>query len=296
MPSIRQAMFQIVRLVVMTSAVLMSGAWAGPPSTSRQFETEHYAITTYASAAHTRRIGDAVESLHEAYAGLFPSIAARPTAAKLLLTLYRDREQFRQASQGSDWAEAYYQPPRCFAYFAATDANPYHWMVHEAVHQLNHEVARIPAGRWINEGLATYFGSSVIINGKLKPGVPDVDAYPIWSVARLRLSGDLQRDIKRGRIIALRSLIAGKPGLEADANVNARYIGYWSLTHFLFHFENGRFASRFRQLIGAGGSVDNFERLVGPVEQVQDAWYRHLQEQVRLTGKFTSTSRAQNSD
>ena len=41
------------------------------------------------------------------------------------------------------WAEAFYREPYCRAYFSDREVNPYHWMLHESVHQLNREVARL---------------------------------------------------------------------------------------------------------------------------------------------------------
>jgi hypothetical protein len=247
-------------------------------------ETTNYAITSTATEPQTKLVADAVESLHARYLAFFANaIRIAPNRKRLLLTLYKDQDEFKEHNKGSSWAEAYYLPPVCHAYFAGGEGNPYHWMVHEATHQLNHEVAHLPRSTWIGEGLATYFGTSLIRDGNLIPGKLDVDTYPIWWLSKLSLSGDLQRDIRSGKIIDLRALISGVGGPSADEKVNARYIGYWSLTHFLFHFENGRYADRYRQLITVGGSIEQFERTFGPIDRIQGEWYAYLRGQVALT-------------
>ena len=158
-------------------------------------------------------------------------------------------------------------------------------MLHEATHQLNHEVARLPSIKWINEGLATYFGTSTIRRGKLIPGLIDVNTYPIWALRRLSLAGDSAKDTRLGKIIGLRALISGVGGPGIDEKVNAYYVGYWSLTHFLFHFKHGRYAGKYRALLATAGGIDDFERIVGPINRIQDEWYGYLQQQVALANR-----------
>jgi hypothetical protein len=257
-----------------------------PQDSKRLVETAHYAITSTATEPQTILVGDAVESLHAAYFEFFPQLIGPASGqTKLRLTLYKDQAEFKQHNKSALWAEAYYSAPTCHAYFAADETNPYHWMTHEATHQLNHEIARLPNSKWINEGLATYFGSSTIRDGKLIPGRIDVNTYPIWVVSKLSLTGDLRNDISRGKIIDLRALVSGVGGPNIDEKFNAYYVGYWSLSHFLLHFDNGRYASRYRQLITAGGSIDDFQKIVGPIDQIQEEWYGYLQQQVAFTRK-----------
>lgn len=229
------------------------------------------------------RIADAVERLHASYLTFFSTfIPAARAAPKLQLILYKDREEFRQHNANASWAEAFYKPPNCYAYYAGNEKNPYHWMLHEATHQLNHEIARFPHNKWVNEGLATYFGTSRIRDGKLIPGEIDSNTYPLWGVARLTPSGDRQSDERQGIIIPLRALITGIGGPSIDDKFNAYYIGYWSLTHFLFHADGGRYAQRYRRLISLGGSRDDFEKIIGPLHRIENEWYAYLQKQVGI--------------
>lgn len=251
-----------------------SAAFIGEPS-----ETPHYRILSAATPAQTGRVADAVESLYRAYAAFFPDLPqSGRQRAKLQLVLYRDQRQFKAHNRSRPWAEAYYRPPICYAYYAEGQANPYHWMVHEATHQLNHEVARFADAKWIDEGLASYFATSRIQHGSLLPGVVDRDTYPIWWLPNLALSGNLREDLDRGRLIPLRALIADT-GPDIATRVNLYYIEYWSLSHFLFHYRDGRYADGYRRLIASGGSLKDFERHIGPVERIEAEWYGYLRRQ-----------------
>lgn len=259
---------------------------------AKRIETTHYAITSTADAAQTQRVADAVESLYVAYADVFATHRAPDAAArgKLKLTLYAHQAQFKANNRSMPWAEAYYLRPICYAYYAGNESNPYHWMVHEATHQLNAEVSGFPKSKWVDEGLATYFGTSRIESDtsesgtsgldNLTPGKIDQGAYPIWWLSDSGLTGHLDKDIDAGRWIPIRALITGIDAPDIASNVNRYYIQYWSLSHFLFHGENGRYAAGYKRLIAEGGSLANFERLIGPANRIEDEWYRYLQDRI----------------
>lgn len=243
-------------------------------------ETEHYAIVSHADATQTKQVADTVEALHRAFLAFFPGVPSqRSDGRKLQLVLYRDRAHFKANNHSKPWAEAYYLPPTCYAYYAAGERNPYHWMQHEAAHQLHHELAGFARAQWLNEGLASYLGASRIVDGTLMPGTADANAYPIWWLSSLYLRGNLDEDFAQRRLIPLRALIEGT-GPPIGRHVNLYYIEYWSLTHFLIHHDNGRYAKAYRTLLEGDGSLAQFEAAVGPVEKVQLAWYAHLQQQV----------------
>ena len=186
------------------------------------------------------------------------------------------RRQFRRCNPRVGWAEAFYSRGRCHAYFGTREANPYHWLLHEATHQLNTEVARLEMPRWINEGVATYFSASLYTEGALHLGRPDPDAYPVWHLYDMGLSGDVEADIRPGKVIPLRAIITGRGGPDMDKEFNRYYVHWWSLTRFLMAAEGGRRRSGHLQVICEGGSLDALEKHLGPVEEIQSQWYEHL--------------------
>ena len=208
------------------------------PPDARQQETAHYLIHSSASEKQTIHVAESVEALHAAYTHFFADLSdVRRDHPKLQIVLYRDQAEFKAHNKSSPWAEAYYLSPRAHAYYSDGD-NPVHWMIHEATHQLNREVTLLPKARWSDEGLAAYFGSSWIEGGTLTPGRIDPASYPIWWLPTLSLTGDLHDDVSTGKIIPLKAIISGEGGPDINRNVNLYYIEYWSLTHFLLHYQD----------------------------------------------------------
>jgi hypothetical protein len=127
----------------------------------------------------------------------------------------------------------------------------------------------------VDEGLATYFGASRLEQGVLRPGTYDANAYPIWWLPDVRLGEDAAQDIRDGTLIPLRALITDT-GPDIGKHVNQYYVHYWSLTHFLFHYDNGRYAPAYRALIAEGATLTRFERRIGPVARVEREWHDWL--------------------
>jgi hypothetical protein len=256
-------------------------ATAPVPATGTPFESTHYAIRSTASDAQTRRVAADVEVLHATFLAFFPDLPARPASApRLQLVLYGSRAEFQANNRSQPWAEAYYLAPAAYAYVEPGEARASHWMLHEAVHQLSREVAGFRKARWSDEGLAAYFATSRLRDGLIALGEPDPETYPLWWLADLQLSGDRARDFAAERLVPLKALISGEGGPPIARTVNAHYIGYWSLVHFLLHHEDGRHAAAFRALLPNGGGLAEFEQRVGPLAVIEPQWYAHLQQQV----------------
>jgi hypothetical protein len=240
-------------------------------------ETTHYAIASNATPAQTQQVAEAIEALHAAYAGFFagrlPPRSAE--AAKYQVALYRDRADFRAHNATRAWSHGYYRTPVCTSYFDAGAAQPVQWLLHEATHQLDVEWAGFTRTPWVEEAIASYFGTSRIDGGAMRLGDLDPGTYPLRWLRTLPLSGDRQRDLAMWRIVSLRELIESD-GPTVPSDVNRYYLGYWSLAHYLLHGEDGRHAEAFRTMVANGGSLADFERLVGPVEQVEAGWYAYL--------------------
>jgi len=238
-------------------------------------QAPHYTITSTATDEQTAKVANAVEALYRSYVDHFGS---KGSGQKLELVLYKDQSQFRKYNRSSPWAEAYYLKPRAYAYFSDGD-NPYHWMLHEATHQLMRELSGFRPAKWADEGIASYFGSSTVRGSTLLLGNPDPRAYPIWWLHSLKLSGNLQNDIAAGRIIPLRQLITDT-GPDINQNVNLYYMHYWSLTHFFFHSRDGRYSNQYKELAALGGTLEDFENKIGAIDTIQSEWYDHLVQQV----------------
>ncbi|MBI5819487.1 MAG: hypothetical protein HZA88_10925 [Verrucomicrobia bacterium] len=274
------------RLFVLVSilAVVLAIQWGYPavnellwrPSTT--IATDHYVIYSTATPEQTRNIGHVLEALHSTYARFFASFSqVSREHPKLKLKLFKNREEFRKCSSVVAWAEGYYERPFCRAYYN-NGSNSAFWMVHEAVHQLNAEASSLRLAKWAEEGVATYFSTSVYAQGAFRLGDLDWNTYPLWWIEGMRLSGDINKDIADTQIIPLRAVVTNRGGPVLDWHFNLYYIHWWSLTHFLFHYENGKYRSNALQVLREGGTLKSFEKHIGPIAKVQTEWYRYLQE------------------
>ena len=117
--------------------------------------TEHYVIQSTATPEQTREIGKVAEMLYTRYGVFLKEMGVTPQQhGKLKIKLFKDRSEFRLCNRVRTWAEAFYLYPYCYEYYSAEDLNPYHWMTHEATHQLNREVGGLAMGQWLDEGIA----------------------------------------------------------------------------------------------------------------------------------------------
>jgi hypothetical protein len=268
------------RLLVYLAIVLAFAAWRFTPrrwKPARTTETVHYVIASTATAEQTEQMARAVEILYAAYSNRFSTLPTFKTNhPKLKLLLYKDRAEMRRINPGLGWAEAFYRKPYCRAYYAANETNPYHWMLHEAVHQLNEEVAHLELERWLEEGLAEYFSTSRIKDDELLLGRVDPNTYPVWWIDELAKSESIDANIKNGDVIPLRSIISGRGGPTMRKHFNLYYLHWWTLTHYVF--ESKQTSTNAMKLLERGGDMKAFEDLFGPIENVQSNWHAHVRE------------------
>jgi hypothetical protein len=241
--------------------------------------TAHFEVTSRATVAQTGLVGSAAEALMRAYLQFFQLDEKAVPKGGLKLNLFKNRAEFKARVTGAPpWAEALYRKGVSYAYYDASGASGYHWMLHETTHQLNELVGHTPRAKWVEEGLACYFGASAIEDNALVPGHIEAKAYPVWWLEELGPSGDAAKDFASGRVVPLRALITGQGGPPLDTHVNQWYLGYWSLVHFLLHGEQGKYAAGFHKLLaGKSATLADFERDIGPVDALQAEWYRYLQ-------------------
>ena len=243
-----------------------------PWNATNHRETAHFTISSSATPEQTIAMGDASERLYRAYAKRFSTLSRyQANHPRLQMLLYRDRDELRRINPGMGWAEAFYRKPQCRAFYSADERNPFHWMLHEAVHQLNEEVAHLDLEKWLDEGLAEYLSTGRVRDGELVPGTIDAYTYPVWWIASIAKEGDLAKDLANGSIIPLRAIIEDN-GPDMDDHVNLYYLHWWTLAHFIFETR----PNEALKLLEAGGTLEAFERLIGRVETVQPQWYAHV--------------------
>lgn len=107
-------------------------------------------------------------------------------------------------------------------------------MLHESVHQLNHEVSHLSLEKWLEEGLAEYFSTSRLESKELAVGRVDSNTYPVWWIDELATSPELAENIRNGSVIPLRAIITNHGGPTMNSHFNLYYLHWWTLTHFVF--------------------------------------------------------------
>lgn len=264
-----------IRWLIYLLVVLAIAGWKFIPRPWQPrvvIETQHYVIASTAERGQTEEIGRVVEILYSAYSnrlGTLPTF--KREHSKLKLRLYRDRREFRWTNPGLGWAEAIYRKPYCRAYYSSAEVNPYHWMLHEAVHQLNSEVAQLHLAKWLEEGLAEYFSTSRIVDGRLVLGQIDPNTYPVWWIDELATAPDLESNLANGSVIPLRAIVTNRGGPSLNREFNLYYLHWWTLTYFVFQSEQHQ--DHATDLVRSGGGLNVFEQLIGPVDQVQSEWH-----------------------
>jgi hypothetical protein len=230
--------------------------------------TAHYMIYSSATLEQTQLIGTVAEALYSAYVAFFgPHFTLPADHPYLKVKLFKDRDEFRAiALPGGGWAEGYYDYQYCNLYYDATAANPYHWFLHEATHQLNYEVAGFSNPMWIEEGIACYFGTSRYVAGTITPGNYDTNSYPVWWLP----------SYQGGGVIHTSNIVTGTGGPDMDTYFNLYYIQWWSLTHFLFHYDGGKYKQGYMELIKGSGTLGEFELHIGDIDTIHSEWYSYF--------------------
>lgn len=266
------------RMLIYLLVLLGFVAWKHVPRPwhpSLTVQAPHHTI--YSTAAHqqTDETSHTLGLLYTAYSNRFSKLTGfHSSHPPLKVKLFKDRDEFRRINPGLGWAEAYYRKPYCRAYFSATESNPYHWMLHESVHQLNEEVAHLDLAKWLEEGLAEYFSTSRLAPNELALGRIDPDTYPVWWIDEIATDDDLAGNIRNGSVIPLRAIITNRGGPSMNRHFNLYYLHWWTLTHFIF--ESPQYREWALILTQRGGGLAAFEETIGPVDRVQTEWHTYV--------------------
>ncbi len=267
-----------LRIVVYLLVLLAVAGWKFLPSAwhpSVTLQTPHYTIFSTATRQETDETARVMEFLYTAYSNRLGSLTEfQRDHARLKVKLFKDRTEFRRINRNLGWVEAFYREPYCYAYFSSKEMNPYHWMLHEAVHQLNNEVAHLKLEKWLNEGLAEYFSTSRLMATNLAVGQIDSNTYPVWWIDDIATTTRLEENIRNGSVIPLRAIVTNRGGPSLNRKFNLYYLHWWTLTYFIF--EDARYRGHALELMRRGGSLESFEQLIGPVEDVQKQWHSYV--------------------
>lgn len=255
-----------------------SGRWMTADEESRlrgdirrawRIETEHYVIRTNHSLEAGVALGHRLERLYAAWQQVFIRYYATPQQidrwfegrglpriddARHLVVYLRDRDEYRRHLAGKIPADLettgiYLGDQRTAFFFAAdppqggetahrSDAKVQTTLYHEAAHQLFSESRPVvpnigrQANFWIVEGIACYFESLTEHNGHLTLGGADAQ----------RLQAARYRAVEDNFYVPLAEFCQyGMGRLQQDPRIAKLYSQAAGLTHFLIHYDEGRY-------------------------------------------------------
>ncbi|MHB1034139.1 MAG: DUF1570 domain-containing protein [Pirellulales bacterium] len=220
-------------------------------------ETEHYVVRTNHSLEAGVELGVRLEQLYRVWQQVFvryyateSQLAAlfegrsgdRRTARRHRVVYFRTRDEYKQALRAAqpqiDITTGMYLASQEAAFFFAGDEQDDGTLYHEATHQLFHETRPVSprvglaANFWIVEGVALYMESLARQDGFYTLGGFD---NPRMEAARYRLLED-------HFYVPLAQLATyGMEKLQSDERIATLYSQSAGLTHFLMHYDQGRY-------------------------------------------------------
>ncbi len=180
----------------------------------------------------------------------------------------------RKALPGLGWAEALYHQGICDQYDDPSAELPWHWLVHEATHQLAWEDSHLPLPRWANEGLACLFSVSRIRKNRLILGSVERETYPTWWLVQKPLSGKMERDLRVGLLVSPSRILSESDDIDIAASLNSHYLSWWSMAHF-FHATD---SNAWRDWVLHDATKNGLIRRFGPAQTLDQRWYKHVLE------------------
>ncbi len=230
-------------------------------------ETEHYAIRTNHSLEAGVAFGEKLEQLYRVWRQLFVRYFAteaevialfdarpqpRPVRAlpKHQVFFYRDRDEYVGALQSQspniELSSGFYMDG--VAHFFAGKGYDERTLYHEATHQLFHESRPVSplAGRhgnfWIIEGIAMYMESLREEDG----------FYVLGGLDDVRMNDARFRLLRDGFYVPLAEFAGyGMEKFQSDHRIRTLYSQAAGLTHFLVHYDGGRYRDALVAYLGA---------------------------------------------
>ena len=220
----------------------------------------NFVVVSDAGAKQARRIATRFEQIREVFHGLWPR-ARLGTGEPSLIVAVRDEKALKQLlpdyweKKGGVRPAGVFFPGSQRSYVALRadlgdvrqGMSPYLVLYHEYIHVLlDLNFTSMPV--WLGEGLADFFGNTLVEDDALTEGKPIV-----WHVALLRQRGCMP-------LKALLKVDHQSPEYREEDRASVFYAQSWALVHYLLTDEQGTGAARinlFLALLGQGVPEDD---------------------------------------
>lgn len=204
------------------------------------YETLHYRVTSDISPEASKRYGDNLEAAFRHYMASFkggPPRTGRKPRVSIFMTAENYYTYFELLSEdrGQNTLGVFRPELNELVLFEKSGdlADTNHTLYHEAVHQFMTLLTNRTPPYWYNEGIAEYMGSIKIRDGKvLEKALPLPDRLPYAQLA-IEVKADLAFD----------KIMNETPGEFYSGNVGFKYAQAWSMIHFFYEYEKGKYRS-----------------------------------------------------
>ncbi|MBI3461979.1 MAG: hypothetical protein HY000_02825 [Planctomycetes bacterium] len=265
-------------------------------STGWDVETEHYVIRTNHSLEAGVELATRLERLHRVWRQTFVRFyASERDVAQLFrgqgtasraprqhrVIYFSNRTEYERALKrylpAGVQTTGIYLAEQARAYFFADGSEDHSTLYHEATHQLFHE-SKTPSpavGRkanfWIIEGIACYMESLASQGGFDTLGGPDAERYQDARVRRI----DDDFYVPLAELTAL-----GMEQLQRDSRIARLYTQSAGLTHFLMHYDGGRYrdglVAYLSTVYSGRDTLQSLAQLTGTGYDILDRQYREF--------------------
>lgn len=206
-------------------------------------KTAHYLILSSATREHAELVGDMLEKLYLAFSKVFGKEMELFTPKnRMPVWLFASQEEFdacrKKVCEGfipnsgilrglfdKSTLRFFVHIPQNKDTSRIETLQPY--VLHEGTHQLLYVTTRLRGGKdwlWLDEGLATYFGNSAILNGELQLG-------------QYTEGTNLIQTLKTNAAIAFDLVDMMKKENYFKGNITLNYARSWTFVHFLMQNE-----------------------------------------------------------
>lgn len=263
-----------IRPATILLGILIAAA-AGPAVATgtgkfQEIESPHFHMWSTAPQPRAKSAMDAAETLHRSWTAWTGAKDSKPHP-RHKLRLFSSRDEMRRALPGLGWAEAIYHDSICDQYDDRFATRPWHWLVHEATHQLAYEDSHLRLPRWANEGLACLFSTSRQRKGDLILGSVDAETYPVWWLQKTPPTGDFAKDM-RALLVPPSRFLAESDFKGIGESVNAHYMSWWSFAHYL----NKTDSAAWKDWVLHDPTPEGLAKRFGSGPQLDRKWYAHV--------------------
>ena len=258
-----------------------------------RIDTPHIALYSGCPLDFSRRMAGLLENEVGAYQRLYGEVwRPDPGFKAVKVYLFPDRESYEQVARSqapsvpsSQLAGFYASPPQIlFVAMQKVAARSMpalqHFVMATAAHEMSHALDNLMSGcslgepLWMQEGRADYFGYARM-GRQVIPGAARFAA----GLNNDQFLGDLERNAPASD---LQGLLDMPQGVFMGTDVLTHYTLSWAFVHFLFHGEGGSHVAAFRAYLAGvtqDGSRDEFEKVVGKVEELEPGYRRYASEE-----------------